>query len=176
MVRLDPDRALDQLGDHVLQTAAKERSPVECAKFGRMLFKDVQDFGVLDESRFGDLAQPFDEDVVGQRDECLEVGEHAGRRVERADEVLALRRVDAGLAARRGVHHGEQRRGAIDVPHAAHPCGGHETGQIRGGASADAHHGVGACEASSPSRCQMPLATSIVLPASASGITMSDTW
>ncbi|CDB23291.1 unknown [Bifidobacterium bifidum CAG:234] len=29
---------------------------------------------------------------------------------------------------------------------------------------------------SSPSRCQMPLATSIVLPASASGITMSDTW
>lgn len=92
VVRLDPDRALDQFGDHVLQTAAKERSPVECAKFGRMLFKDVQDFGVLDESRFGDLAQPFDEDIVGQRDECLEVGEHAGRRVERPDEVLALRR------------------------------------------------------------------------------------
>ena len=31
VVRLDPDRALDQFGDHVLQTAAKERSPVECA-------------------------------------------------------------------------------------------------------------------------------------------------
>ena len=112
-----------------------------------MGFQDPQDLLVHDEPGLGHLAEAFDEDVVGQRGQRPHVGEHAGRRVERADQVLALRRVDAGFAAGGSVDHRQQRGRAVHVAHAAHPCGGDEPGQIGGRAPADAHDRVRAGEA-----------------------------
>ena len=106
----------------------------------------MQDFGVADETGFGDFAETLDEDVIGQRSQRLGVGQHTGRRVERADEVLALRGVDAGFATGGGIDHGQQRGRAVYIAHAAHPRGSHETGQIGCGTAAKPHHGIGSGE------------------------------
>jgi hypothetical protein len=70
--------------------------------------------------------------------------------VECADEVLARRRVDPGLAPNRGVDHREQRRGHVHDPHAAHPRRGDEAGEVGDGAAAEGHHDVAAAEADAP--------------------------
>ena len=79
--------------------------------------------------------------------ERVEVAHHAGRLPERADEVLALRQVDAGLAADRRVDHAEQRRGDVDDRHAAVPHGRGEPGDVGDHPAADADHDVVAGEA-----------------------------
>ena len=71
---------------------------------------------------------------------------HAGGLPERADEVLALREVDAGLAADRRVDHAEQRRRHVDDRHAAVPRGGGEPGDVGDHAAADGDHDVVAGE------------------------------
>ena len=147
MVHLDAHRAFDQFAHHVLQRRFQEGRAVEPAQRRGMGFQDPQDLLVHDEPGLGHLAEAFDEDVVGQRGQRPHVGEHAGRRVERADQVLALRRVDAGFAAGGRVDHRQQRGRAVHVAHAAHPCGGDEPGQIGGRSPADAHDRVGAGEA-----------------------------
>ena len=76
--------------------------------------------------------------------------EHAGRRVEGADEVLALGRVDAGLAADGRVDHAEQRRRHLHDRHPAQPRGSDEAGEVGDGAPADPDDGVGAGEARGP--------------------------
>ena len=74
----------------------------------QMIRGNVENMWVAKETGFGYLTQPFDEDVVRQGRQCAQVGEHAGPGVERADEVLALRGVDACFAAGGSVHHREQ--------------------------------------------------------------------
>ena len=49
--------------------------------------------------------------AVGQGPQGRGVGEHRARRMEGADQVLALRQVHRGLAANRRVDHRQQRRG-----------------------------------------------------------------
>ena len=139
-------RALNELGNHVFERRAEECRAVESAQFSCVVFEDMQDFGVADETGFGDFAETLDEDVIGQRSQRLGVGQHTGRRVERADEVLALWSVDAGFAAGGGVDHGQQRGRAVYIAHAAHPRGSHETGQIGCGTAAKPHHGIGSGE------------------------------
>ena len=77
----------------------------------------------------------------------VQVDEHPGRLVEAADQVLALRGVDAGLAADCGVDHAEHRGRHGDQPDAAQPGRGDEAGQIGGGAAAEPDHRVGSGEA-----------------------------
>ena len=72
----------------------------------RVGLDDVEDLGVAD-AGLHDLGEPGEDLVLRQRVEQLEVAQHRGRRVEDAHEVLALVRVDAGLAADRGVDHAE---------------------------------------------------------------------
>ena len=146
VVGLDLYRALNELGNHVFERRAEECRAVESAQFSCVVFEDMQDFGVADETGFGDFAETLDEDVIGQRSQRLGVGQHTGRRVERADEVLALRGVDAGFATGGGIDHGQQRGRAVYIAHAAHPRGSHETGQIGCGTAAKPHHGIGSGE------------------------------
>ena len=67
--------------------------------------------------------------------------------MEGADQVLALGRVDAGLAADGRVDHAEHGGGHGDPAHPAQPGRGDEAGQVGGGAAADADDHVGAGEA-----------------------------
>jgi hypothetical protein len=66
---------------------------------------------------------------------------------ERTDQVLALREVDPGLAAHRGVDHAEQRGGHVDDrdPPVVHGRG--EPADVGHHPAAHRHHGVGPGEA-----------------------------
>ena len=80
---LHPDRALDQLA---LVRAARPRGGC------RVRLDQVEDHRIGDEPGLDHLGQPAD--VLGARAaeaEHGQVGQHPGRRVERADQVLALR-------------------------------------------------------------------------------------
>jgi hypothetical protein len=61
--------------------------------------------------------------------------------MEGADQVLALRDVHRGLAADRGIHHRQQRRGDLHAVDAAHPAGGGEAGHVADHAAAQRDHG-----------------------------------
>src|SRR5437773_2024744 len=68
------------------------------------------------------------------------------RPVEGADQVLRRRVVDRGLAADRGVHLGEHRRGKLDEVDAAHVGRRDEPGDVAHGSPAEGEHRGGAVE------------------------------
>ena len=75
-----------------------------------MPFEPVEELRVDDQPVLDDLRKPGPELPVGERVEGVGIGDDGDGLVEGADHVLAERVVDAGLAADRGVHLGEQRR------------------------------------------------------------------
>ena len=112
----------------------------------RVGLDQVEDRRVGDEPGLDHLGETAH--VLGgrQRFERCQVGEHTGRRVEGADQVLACFDVHRGLAADRRVHHREQGRRDQDQPDAAQPGGRDEPGQVGGGSPADADDRVAAGE------------------------------
>ena len=115
-------------------------------------------------------ARPLTYSARGSDREHGQVGEHPGRRVERADQVLARRDVHRGLAADRGVDHRQQRGRHQHQPHPAQPGGGDEPGQVGGGPAADADDRVGAGDpAARPAGTTAPAATLMSLAASPAG-------
>ena len=76
------------------------------------------------------LGQAATQFAFGERGQHLGIDHNPRGLVERADEVFALRDVDPGLAAYRGVDHGEQTRRALHERDAAEIRRG---GQARGG-------------------------------------------
>jgi hypothetical protein len=103
---------------------------------------EVKDDRVGDEAGLDHFGQPADVVLARQGLERDQVGEHAGRRVERADQVLALGDVDRGLPAHRGVGHAEQRGRDQDGGDTAEPGRGDEASQVGGRSPADADHAV----------------------------------
>ena len=75
--------------------------------------------------------------ALGQGRQGARIGDHRRRRMERADQVLALRRVHAGLAAHRRVQHGEQRGRHLEVRDAAQVRRGDEPGEVARDAAAE---------------------------------------
>ena len=74
------------------------------------------------------------------------VRQHQPRLVEGADEVLALRRVDPGLAADRAVDLGEERRRKLHEADAPAQDRGGEAGEITDHPAAEGHHQVVAAD------------------------------
>ena len=70
------------------------------------------------------------------------VGDHGRRLVERADVVLGLGEVDAGLAAVGGVDLRDERRRHLHVAHAPLVGGGAEPGEVADDAAAERDHDV----------------------------------
>ena len=99
-----------------------------------------------------DLGEPRQQLVRGQGRESGEIAQHPGRRVERADEVLALVGVEAGLAADRRVDHGEQRRRHLHDPDAAQPGRRDEPREVGDRSPADPDDGVAAGETGLPEK------------------------
>ena len=86
----------------------------------------------------GDLGQPGPELGRGQSCQSADVGQHRTGLLERADEILALGQIDAGLAADGGVDHRQQACGAKDEVDAAQIGRGDKPGHIAGHPSAQA--------------------------------------
>ena len=121
-------------------------------------------------------ARPATRSAGGQRGQRGQVAEHAGRRVERADQVLAGGGVDAGLAADRRVDHAEQ-RGRPPAP-SARPRSQHAATKPARSVTAPPPTPTTASvrvKLAPPSASQHRAATSSVLPASASGTSIGST-
>jgi hypothetical protein len=58
---------------------------------------------LVDQPVFGDFGIAGAEFALGKRVQHIGVGEHEIRLMEDADQVLAMARIDAGLAADRGI-------------------------------------------------------------------------
>ena len=84
--------------------------------------------------------------MLGQGAQGANLAEHRGGRPERADQVLTLGGVDAGLTAHGGVHHAEQGGRNVHHAHAAQPGRRHKTGHVGNGAATHRHNRVSAGE------------------------------
>ena len=136
-VRLDPDRAADQLLQH--RSGWIQRG-------GRVILNQLEDHRIGDEARLDHLRHPGDELVSRQRLQRCEIRQDSGGFMERADQVLACIGVDAGLAAYRSVDHAQQRGRHVHHSDAAQPVGGHEAGEVSHRSAAEAHKGAGAVQ------------------------------
>src|SRR6185312_7043257 len=70
---------------------------------GPILLEPGEERRIADEAVFRHLGVARAELALAQGRERADVGEHQARLVEGADQILALPRVDAGLAADRGI-------------------------------------------------------------------------
>ena len=92
-----------------------------------------------------------------ERREDGDVDDDRGRLVERADEVLALGQVDAGLAADRRVELRDERRRDLDEGHAAEVGRGEEPGRVAERPAADGDERLAAARpAGVPARARRP--------------------
>ena len=114
-----------------------ERVIVEVEQGGRVDFEPVEELGIVDEPVLHDLrkAGPYFTGI--ERRQRRRIADHAPRLVEGADEVLSAGKVDAGLAADRGVHLGEQSRRHLHKVDAALVGGGGESGDVADHASTE---------------------------------------
>ena len=103
--------------------------------------------GVAEQPVFGDLGIAGAELARRQRIEQRGVGDHQHRLMKGADQVLAVPRIDRGLAADRGIDLRQQRGRYLHVVETAADDRGGEAGEIADHAAAERHHEVAALDA-----------------------------
>ncbi len=118
--------------------SAVERVAHRCA----IAFDEVEDGRIGDESALDHLGQAADDFRRRQRGEQIDVADDRERRVERTDEVLAPRRVDARLAAHGRVDHAEDSRRDMDDTDAPQPRRRGEAGHVGCRSPADGDHDI----------------------------------
>src|SRR5205085_3028520 len=119
-------------------SAVRVSSSLLLQKFSRALEK----FSVADRALLDRLAPPCCQLARRQRTQSLGVNQHGSGLVERADEVLARARVDAGLAADRRVYLREQRRRHLHESYPAQVDRGGEAREVSDDSAAERDDGV----------------------------------
>ena len=125
--------------------------------------------GVAEQPVFGDLGVAGAEVALGQRVEQRGVGDDQHRLVEGADQVLAVRRVDAGLAADRRVDLRQQRRRHLHEIDAAAHAGRGKAGEIADDAAAERDDQIAALDARVDDRLADAVEAGVALGALARG-------
>ena len=103
--------------------------------------------GPVQQPVLDDLGEAAGQLARRQRGQRVGVHHHQLRLPDRADVVLALGQVHAGLAADRRVDHRQERRGHVEQTDAALVGGRDEAHQVAHHAAAEGHHGVAAPQA-----------------------------
>src|SRR5712692_9751210 len=93
-------------------------------------FEPAEERRVADQAILDHLGDSGAQLALGQGLQGIEVGEHQLGLMKSADHVFPERMVDRGLAADRRIHLREERRGNLDVLHAALIGGGGKAGQV----------------------------------------------
>ena len=127
-VGLDLARALDGM---------RQRGGIARQQLRGVRFQPVEELAVDDEPVLDDLGEAGAQLAIGQGAERVGIGEHRGGLMKRADEILAARVVDAGLAADRRIHLREQRGRDLHEGDAALVTGGGEAGHVADHAAAE---------------------------------------
>ena len=128
--RLDPDRRADRLLDGV--GVEGEETPAVLFELGEEAGSPIRACLTIS------AAPPRTFLPAGACPQDVEIDEHESRRIEDAQDVLVAVEVDAVLAADRGVHLGEERRGANPKAQAAHEDRGGEARDVASDAAAHA--------------------------------------
>ena len=102
---------------------------------------------VAEKPVLGDFGIPGPHLAWGQRRQHGGIGDDEARLMKDADQVFALRRVDAGFAADGTVDLREQRRRDLNEAHAATQDARRKTGKIADDAAAERHDKIAAFEA-----------------------------
>ena len=110
-------------------------------------FQPGEEVGVAEQAVFGDLGIAGAEFARRQRVEQRGVGDHQDRLVEGADQILAVARIDAGLAADRGIRPAPAAWSASGrIEPAPHRCRG-KAGEIADHAAAERDDEIAALDA-----------------------------
>ena len=107
-----------------------------CQRRRAVLRQPLPEWRIADQAVLRHLRVTREQFAARQRGKRIGVGQHKPRLIERADEVLAGRHVDAGLAADRAVDLSQQRGGDLDEIDAAQQDRRRETGKIADHAAA----------------------------------------
>jgi hypothetical protein len=121
----DPGLHLDRAAHRALAEAG-----VAGGERGAVDLEPVEERRVAQKPVLHDLAVARAEIAGRQRSQHVDVGEHQRGLVEGADEVLAVPRVDAGLAADGTVDLRQKRRRHLHEAHAAPQYRGREAGEV----------------------------------------------
>ena len=113
----------------------RDRRPVRLEKLEQALVAECRH---LDR-----LAEGGPELALGERLKQRDVDDHRDRLMERAEEVLPLGQVDAGLAADRRIDLGDERGRNLDERHAAQVRRREEPGRVAQRAASDRHQWLG---------------------------------
>ena len=146
---------LDKLGVLARRPAGEQVLPV--------CFQPGEEGGVAEQAVFGDLGIAGAELASGQRVEQRAIGDHHDRLMEGADQVLALGRINAGLAADRGVDLRQQCGGHLHEVQPAPDAGGCETGEVADNAAAESDDEVAALDTRGDDRLAHRLECGIAL-------------
>src|SRR5712692_3690237 len=117
-----------------------ERVAISPQHFLHVLLKHREHLRVRDNGVLDDLRESAAEFTIGKRAQQFRIGKHQQGRVERADQVLPLRKIDAGLAADGAVHLGDERRRDVHKFHTAQEYSGGEARHITDDAAANRDH------------------------------------
>ena len=107
-----------------------------------VLFEPREERRIAEQSVFGDLGIAGAELALRQRVEQRGIGNDQDRLMEGADQVLALKRIDAGFAADRGVNLRQQRRRHLHKVEAASHARGSEPGKVPDHATTERQHKI----------------------------------
>ena len=130
-----------------------------------VFFQPGEERGIAEQAVFGDLGIAGAEFALRQRVEQRGVGDHHHRLMEGADQILAVARIDAGLAADRTVDLRQQRgRHLHIIEPAPHRCRG-KAGEIADDAAAERDHKIAALDARRDDRLAYGLERRVALGA-----------
>jgi len=121
--------------------------------------------GVAEQAVFGDLGIAGAELALGQRIEQGGIGDHHDRLVEGADQILALARIDAGLAADRGVDLRQQGGRHLHEVESAPHAGRGKAGKVADHAAAEGDDEIAALDARRDDRLAYRLEGGVALGA-----------
>ena len=141
--------ALDELGQH----ARGEDRRIDPSDGGAVGLEQLEEALVAEGGHLDRLPERGPHLALGERPQDLDIDDHGRRLMERTQEVLALREVDAGLATDRRVDLGDERRRDLDDPDAAQVDRGKEAGRIAERPAADRDQRLGAFD---PERGELP--------------------
>jgi hypothetical protein len=107
-----------------------QRCLITRQQFVEIDFQPCKELGVTNQAIFDHLSQTGLQFAVRQGIKRRDVGQHQLRLIERTNHVLAERMIDCRLAANRGIHLREQRRGNLDEWHATLIAGRREPAHV----------------------------------------------
>ncbi len=130
----------------LVSIACGERVRVMIENGAPALFEPGEELRVAEKAVLRDLGIAGAHLAGGKRLQNVSVGDDEARLVEDADQVLALRRIDAGLAADRAVDLGEKRRRDLHKAHATAQDARGKSGEVADHAAAEGDDEIAALE------------------------------